>query len=604
MPYMAGITGALLMAVLGNLGTVKLIIKGYQALVAPGGNPAGENFIIQAAWTIQGFFRSMSGASLPFGVDAWYWNPSRAIPVPPGDIEPITEFPFFTVLYGDPHAHLFALPVTLLAVAFAVGVVLGKARWRGLLGTVCGFLLGGLAIGAIYPINLSDIYTYLPLASAALGYSILRYFDINVLLRNRKIRAVLFVVEPKWRVLLVRAFAAAGAITLLAALAFLLYRPYSSWYGQAYTAIDRWKGVTTPTNAYLVHWGVFLFIFAAWFVYETYQWMASTPLSSLRKLEKFRPYILAAVLLLIAVVLSLVLLKAYIVWIALPLAAWAGVLILRPGLPDAKRAVLFMIGTGLLITIVVELVVVRGDIARMNTVFKFYLQTWTIFAVSAGAIVTWMFASLPSWRLEWRYAWQASVVGLLLLAALYPLMGSMAKIKDRWNRGAPNTLDGMAYMPYVSYNEMGTDMDLSQDYQAIRWMQENVEGSPVIVEANSRDLYRWYNRFSVYTGLPGVVGWEWHQMQQRALLPGNWVSPRVNEVNEFYNTSDSEWARNFLRKYNVKYIIVGQLEQIHYPGQGINKFSALDGVLWKAVYQDRDTIIYEVLSSNNQYAGK
>ena len=36
---------------------------------------------------------------------------------------------------------------------------------------------------------------------------------------------------------------------------------------------------------------------------------------------------------------------------------------------------LFLIGTALLITIVVEVVVVVGDIGRQNTIFKFYLQS-------------------------------------------------------------------------------------------------------------------------------------------------------------------------------------------------------------------------------------
>jgi uncharacterized membrane protein len=137
-------------------------------------------------------------------------------------------------------------------------------------------------------------------------------------------------------------------------------------------------------------------------------------------------------------------------------------------------------------------------------------------------------------------------------------------------------------------------MDLGEDYQAIRWMQDNIEGSPVIVEANLRNLYRWGSRFSIYTGLPGVVGWEWHQQQQRALLPGNWVSERIAEVDNFYTTTDVQQALDFLRKYNVSYIVLGQQERGHYAGEGLDKFTREDGNLWQAVYEGGQTVIYEV----------
>jgi len=138
-------------------------------------------------------------------------------------------------------------------------------------------------------------------------------------------------------------------------------------------------------------------------------------------------------------------------------------------------------------------------------------------------------------------------------------------------------------------------MDLSQDYRAIRWMQENVPGSPVIVEANLRDLYRWGSRFTIYTGLPGVVGWEWHQQQQRALLPSSWVSDRITEIEQFYTTTDVQQAVNFLKKYNVKYIILGQQERGLYPGSGLDKFETANGALWKDVYRDGATVIYQVI---------
>jgi len=50
------------------------------------------------------------------------------------------------------------------------------------------------------------------------------------------------------------------------------------------------------------------------------------------------------------------------------------------------KAVLFLIGTALLITIVVEVLVVSGDIGRQNTIFKFYMQAWILLAVSAATV--------------------------------------------------------------------------------------------------------------------------------------------------------------------------------------------------------------------------
>jgi len=170
---------------------------------------------------------------------------------------------------------------------------------------------------------------------------------------------------------------------------------------------------------------------------------------------------------------------------------------------------------------------------------------------------------------------------------------------------APHTLDGMAFMAHAEYEETWGKMDLSQDYRAIRWMQENVTGSPVIVEANLVNLYRWGSRFSIYTGLPSVVGWEWHQKQQRAAIPTNWVGERIAEIETFYTTTDLQQAQSFLSKYDVHYIILGQQERGLYAGeqgeqlQGLAKFPAADGLLWRSVYRDGDTTIYEVIGKEN-----
>ncbi|HEX9385944.1 MAG TPA: DUF2298 domain-containing protein, partial [Anaerolineales bacterium] len=566
----SGIAASFLTILLGNLGTIQLIYQKLQELGAAGTFHWDNTLFQRWTWAIQGFILTLKGFSLPIGPGDWYWNPSRVIP--PGGGNEITEFPLFTFIYSDLHAHMIAIPLALLAVSWGLAVVAGRPQWRNPLSAACGLIVGGLIIGAFYPANLSDTYTYLLIGMIAIGYAIFSYTNTSSLLR--------------------RIALAVGALIALFLLSHYLYEPYRAWYSQAYSALDAWNGPFTPLGSYLTHWLVFLFIVVSWMAWETHEWMASTPVSALRKL---RPYALLIEGTLVVFALALLVL-AYkgisIGWIALPIAIWAAVLLLRPNLPDAKRFVLFLIGTALLITIVVEVVVVRGDIGRQNTIFKFYMQTWILLAVSAGAAFAWTLPGFFKWLLGWRAFWQTAMIFLLAGAALFTVSATAGKMRDRWIIEAPRTLDSMTFMKYAQYDDFGQRLDLSEDYNAIRWMQDNVKGSPVIVEANCSE-YRWCTRFTIYTGLPGVVGWNWHQRQQR-VLQTLWVEDRVNAVGNFYNSRDTESAREFLKKYNVRYIVVGQLEHAAYTQEGLAKFKLFDGKYWKAVYHDGDTVIYEV----------
>jgi uncharacterized membrane protein len=152
----------------------------------------------------------------------------------------------------------------------------------------------------------------------------------------------------------------------------------------------------------------------------------------------------------------------------------------------------------------------------------------------------------------------------------------------------------MTYMNYVQYGYYDVTMELSEDYRAIRWMQDNIPGSPVIIEAAPAGVqYAWHGRFSIYTGLPDVVGWEWHQLQQRFYSED--VRARGHEVDTFYRTTDIQEAEDFLLKYNARYIIVGQMERGKYIGDGLTKFDAFNGVYWNEIYRDGQIVIYEIV---------
>ncbi len=541
----AGVTAALLIVVLGNLGTVRMFYDGFKRIGTPTGEEQGE-LLVGAFHAVRGFGRYITFQETDlYPIDQWYWNPSRAITPGEGEAGPITEFPFFTFLYADLHAHMISRPVTILSLAWVLAV-LGEAsnqksrkRWRFAL----QLFFGALILGALRPTNTWDFPVYWALGALAALYAAWLYF------KNLEIRTLVIGVV---------------AAALLLGLAQVLYQPYHAWYGQGYQSADLWEGALTPLIDYLTVHGVFLFLIVAWMAYESIKWMEKTPVSALASLRDYLGLIAAILVLAVGLTALLFGMGYRVALIVLPLLLWAGVLILRPEMHHGKRLVLAFFAIGLMLTFVVEVVVLVGDIFRMNTVFKFYLQVWELFGLAAAAAFAWTLLASENWSVGWRRVWFIASALLFFSAALYPLTAATAKIRDRMVLDAPPSLNGMDYMRYAErYFELNSQIDLGEDFEAIRWLQENVEGSPVIVEANAPE-YRFGSRYTIYTGLPGVLGWRWHQSQQRVAADGEDVNVRLFAITDFYLDTDLDQARSFLEEYAVRYVAVGKLERIYY----------------------------------------
>ena len=577
--FWAGLTAMLVVGFLGNLGEVKLFSDAIKTLGSGGLPIADGTFVQRVQWLLAGIGKLFNGEILPISAGSWYWNPSRAIPG-----EAITEFPFFTFLYADFHAHLIAMPVVIVAMGCGISVLMSRGQWhekpkKNLTGAILGFLLGGLVIGALKPINTWDFYTFMIFNMVILGYVGWRYVPA---VKNRWL-------SPN----LTKVVQIVLSVVVLYLISSVLYRPFNRWFYPGYGQIGLWDGDRTPLASYFTHWGLLLFLIVVWFGWESYQWMASTKVASLRRWEGAKSWISAGLLLVGAILIGFLIMKVRVAIIALPLCVWALALLLAPGQPDGKKLLFFMAGTGLLLTIVVELVHLVGDIGRMNVVFKLYLQAWMFLALVAGIglVITWRDQS--QWRGRYQLLFQVPLILLLTGALMFPIFATRDKITDRMNPESPHGLDGMKYMETSHYQVNGVDMDLGQDYRAIQWMQDNVEGSPVILEAQAYEYY-WGNRYTIYTGLPAVVGWNYHQRQQRAISGSDKVQARVDEVNAFFLSLDEEFISNYLEKYHVEYIIVGQQEKAFYPAEALMKFPAYNGVLWDEVYREGDTVIYQV----------
>jgi len=92
------------------------------------------------------------------------------------------------------------------------------------------------------------------------------------------------------------------------------------------------------------------------------------------------------------------------------------------------------------------------------------------------------------------------------------------------------------------------------------------------------------------------MGWDWHERQQRSVVPGTVIDRRINQVKEIYSTNDVARAEHLLDYYNVKYVVAGQLERLYYSAQGLAKFDRMvsQGYL-RVAYDQASVRIYEVV---------
>src|SRR5205823_7804245 len=171
-----GFAGAMLAVVLGNLhGVVQ--IADYLGKLNKSPIQSGVLGFTGAVNGLRGLFVWLStfgNGAPPFNFD--FWAPTRVISTE--STAPITEFPYFTFLYGDLHAHMIAMPFGLLVIALALNLIRQPAwipavRGRSMIDVARDFaaaamspgglsvLLAALAIGILRMTNSWDYPTYL-----------------------------------------------------------------------------------------------------------------------------------------------------------------------------------------------------------------------------------------------------------------------------------------------------------------------------------------------------------------------------------------------------------------------------------------------------------
>lgn len=574
-----------------------------------------------------------------------FWESSRVVDFG------ITEFPYFSFIYGDLHPHLIAAPMLVLVVAM-IGSWVQLSGPSGPGWLAIWIVTTTVVFGSITVTNLWDGPTAAVILTAGLLMPTLR--------RTR----------TPWN----RVARAASLIPLIGIGSWLLFYKFHASYVAQTDGLE-FTETGTAVSEWFVHFGGLVLVLIAVFLLAFARLLNTNPFGSQFMLvgvmlatigylagsiigwglhDNAWIYLLTGVAAAAAGgvvaqapagirtrrdrIIALLLIAPFIVGMGIlvwerPVGAIGTAMVaafLTLYMTNQQRdgvlvgSIAGAAGAGLIATTEVIYVadhLQNSDWERMNTIFKLYFQSWTLLSIASAGTVMWLLYQARK-RITARPtsdvvrnavtivgAWAIHLIGPLLVIAMlaYPVLATPERVsQDMASSPSDLTLDGYEWMDGgMIQNPAGDVISFTGDLKAIEWLQENVDGNPVILEAEIGPYIGAGSRISAATGMPTVVGWATHQDQQRGTYE---VRQRSIDVREIYDSSSVQRKWQLLKRYRIDYIVVGDVERYtltseieagreldnYASEEGLETLEEMEGEGLEVVFEADGTIIYRV----------
>ncbi len=464
-----------------------------------------------------------------------YWDSTRFIGYNPDTSDKtIHEFPSYSYILGDLHAHVINIIFVLLGIAILFSFLINnkeqireKFKLKEVIQPI--IILFGIFIGLFKTINFWDYPIYTVVGFLVFLYSNLKNYE-------RKRDGILSTI-----IQIISVFAISYIISLPFSLTF---QKMSSQIKTTYTHTALWQ--------LLVLWGLPTFIVLYYFICTMF-----------KKTEKDGRKI------------------------------WLIRYIENLSIQDAFIIILGCSAIGLVIA--PELVYVKDIYVssqyRANTMFKLTYQSFIMFGICMGYIITTLF--FIKRQILNKIVSTISYI-LLLLTSIYGGAFTFKWFGNVLDMSKERTLDGSQFLTN-SYISGYVTMD--DDYNIIKWINENTNASDVVLEEQGKD-FTYSNRVSTFTGRQTVIGWRDHEWLWRSIdssteIPKE-VNKRMNDVKILYTEKDVEKLKKLIEEYNISYIVVGFNERKSYATEDLN-LNVLDN---EEELKSLGEIVYETNENN------
>jgi YYY domain-containing protein len=494
--------------------------------------------------------------------DYWFSNATRYIGYnPPVEHDrTIHEFPLYSFVVSDLHAHvinmIFALTVIALAIAVGMGILSRRKRpWTDPAFWAVVFLIG------LFPAtNFWDFPIYITVACAIYLYANLRVYEFSV-------RSCLDTLRQ---------------LVLTGCLAFAVVFPFHMSFVSMSTKValvhtrSKFYQLLVLYGYQAVFFGMLLFV-----VYQAYRKLKPAPVrksakksakksaqNQIQPAEDIHP------------------LHIPVSEKQQPRFLFDFLEKINPA--DALALILFICALGLvLLPELVYVVDIYPSHPRANTMFKLCYQAFIMLALCVG-YTSFRLVHLPN---RSKFLLPAGI--LLFCAFVYPHYA----LEDWYWPHDFQGLDGTRYM-LTHQERLGQEEEAAyerifeDDYELVQYIKKNIQGAPVTVEVNGLSNTS-YGRISANTGLPDLFNWYTHQQLWRNSDTAAY-NERIADIETVYTQTDPDAVMNVIRKYQVKYIVIGKLERAKYP-DNLNE-TLLTG-LGEVVFQQNGTLLIKVTAS-------
>lgn len=219
----------------------------------------------------------------------------------------------------------------------------------------------------------------------------------------------------------------------------------------------------------------------------------------------------------------------------------------------------------------VYVVDIYDNAPRANTMFKLTYNSF----IMLGLCMSYMLLKLIIEKGKFYKIFGSIFLFIFIATFLYsidPLLGWYGNVfnsKEYEGLDSTEFLNNYYMANYMDEDKakyVDSDITMVDDLAVINWLKENANRGDVILEHQGDD-FSFDNRVSVFTALPTPLGWVAHEWLWRSVnssidFPDS-LQERSDDIDYIYTSGDIEKNKELLAKYNIKYIIVGYVERLH-----------------------------------------